>query len=85
MLLTMTLLATSTVLSADPPDKIAAGLSSTRQLLKLMDTDGNGKVSKQEFMAFMESEFDRLDTNKDGELDLKELDGLRIRPSGVHR
>lgn len=44
-----------------------------KQLLGLMDTDRNGKVSRQEFMDFMAAEFDRLDTNKDGELDAKEL------------
>jgi len=38
-----------------------------------MDTDKNGKVSKEEFMRFMEAEFDLADTNKDGELDPKEL------------
>jgi hypothetical protein len=45
-----------------------------------MDTDKNGKVSKQEFMSFMEAEFDRLDTKHDGELDVKELAKLRLRP-----
>jgi len=33
-----------------------------------MDTDKNGKISKQEWMKFMEAEFDRLDKNKTGEL-----------------
>lgn len=38
-----------------------------------MDTDKNGKISKQEWMRFMEAEFDTLDTDKKGELDQKEL------------
>lgn len=38
-----------------------------------MDTDKNGKISKQEWMTFMEAEFDRLDKNKKGEIDQKEL------------
>lgn len=38
-----------------------------------MDTDKNGKISKQEWMKFMEAEFERLDKNKTGELDIKEL------------
>jgi Ca2+-binding EF-hand superfamily protein len=46
-----------------------------------MDTDKNGKVSKKEFMDFMSAEFDRLDTDKSGELDPKELTQSRIRPS----
>jgi Ca2+-binding EF-hand superfamily protein len=38
-----------------------------------MDTDKNGKISKAEFIKFMEAEFDRLDKDKSGELDAKEL------------
>ena len=44
-----------------------------KQLLLLMDTDKNGKISKQEWMNFMSAEFDRLDKDKSGELDPKEL------------
>ena len=49
-----------------------------KELLLLMDTDKNGKISKQEWMTFMEAEFDRLDKNKSGELDSKELMESRI-------
>lgn len=41
-----------------------------------MDTDRNGQVSKEEFMRFMEKEFDLLDVNKDGVLDVSELERL---------
>ena len=54
-----------------------------KQLLLMMDRDRNGKVSRAEFMAFMAAEFDRLDVNKDGELDPVELAGLTVRP-GKH-
>ncbi len=57
--------------------KLATALSSTTRLLELMDTDKNGKVSKEEFMRFMEAEFDFADKNKDGELDPKELKRLQ--------
>jgi Ca2+-binding EF-hand superfamily protein len=50
---------------------------STAQLLQLMDTDNNGKVSKGEFMRFMVAEFDFADKNKDGELDPTELERLQ--------
>ena len=40
-----------------------------KQLLLVMDADKRGKISKQEWMAFMEAEFDRLDAEKKGELD----------------
>jgi Ca2+-binding EF-hand superfamily protein len=68
------------VARANTPQQIDAGLTEVKQLLLLMDTDKNGKVSKQEFMNFMSKEFDRLDVNHDGELDVKELSGLRVRP-----
>jgi Ca2+-binding EF-hand superfamily protein len=38
-----------------------------------MDQDGEGKVSKEEFMKFMAAEFDRLDKKNEGKLDVKEL------------
>ena len=66
-------------------DKIAAGQPEVKQLLLLMDADKNGKVSKQEFMRFMEAEFDRLDKDKSGELDVKELTQLQVRPIGHSR
>ena len=44
-----------------------------KELLLLMDTDKNGKISKQEWMKFMEAEFDTLDKDKKGELDQNEL------------
>ena len=39
-----------------------------------MDMDKNGKVSSGDFMAFMAAEFDRLNINRDAELDVKELE-----------
>lgn len=52
-----------------------------KRLLVLMDTDKNGKISKEEFMKFMEAEFNRLDKDKSGELDPKELTQSQVRPS----
>ena len=54
-------------------DKTTQAEQNVRELLLLMDTDKNGKISKQEWMKFMETEFDRLDRDKTGELDRKEL------------
>jgi len=56
-----------------PQDNLAVGEGEVKKLLLLMDTDNDGKVSKQEFMSFMEAEFDRLDQKKEGKLDAKEL------------
>jgi Ca2+-binding EF-hand superfamily protein len=66
--------------AADKEENLEAGTAQTKQLLRLMDQDKNGKVSRQEFMNFMAAEFDRLDKNKDGELDVAELSQLRVRP-----
>ena len=60
---------------------LALGEDEVRQLVLLMDTDKNGKVSRQEFMNFMAAEFDRLDKDKSGELDVKELAQSQFRPS----
>ena len=59
--------------------KLSAGEREAKKLLLLMDRDQNGKVSKQEFMSFMEAEFDRLDRDKNGELDVKELTDSQLR------
>ena len=56
-----------------PQDRMAMGEEGIRQLLPLMDTDKNGMVSKQEFLKFMEAEFDRLDKTRNGQLNVKEL------------
>jgi hypothetical protein len=66
--------------------KLSAGEKEAKKLLLLMDKDQNGKVSKEEFMGFMEAEFDRLDKDKNGELDVQELTQSRVRSSGaIHR
>ncbi len=38
-----------------------------------MDVNKNGKISKAEYMGFMEAAFDRFDKNHNGELDPKEV------------
>jgi len=70
---------------AEKAKNVQAGYEETKDLLRLMDKDKNGKVSKKEFMEFMEAEFDRLDTNHDGELDVKELSQIRVgkHPGGT--
>jgi hypothetical protein len=65
---------------------LTAGEKEAKKLLLLMDKDQNGRVSKQEFMSFMEAEFDRLDKDKSGELDVQELTQSPVRSSGaIHR
>jgi hypothetical protein len=66
---------------AKKQNSVALGEDEVKQMLTLMDTDKNGKISKAEFMKFMEAEFDRLDKDKSGELDAKELTQSLVRPS----
>ena len=58
---------------------LVLGEDEVKQLLQLMDSDKNGLISKDEFMRFMEAEFNRLDKDKSGMLDPKELSQSRIR------
>jgi len=75
-------LGASSALAADKPkDKLTIGEADVKQLLLLMDADKNGKISKEEYMRFMEAEFDRLDIDKNGELDVKELTQSTFRVS----
>jgi Ca2+-binding EF-hand superfamily protein len=64
-------------------DKFALANKDVKELLLLMDIDKNGKVSKREWMNFMEAEFTRLDKDGNGELDLNELrqSGVSVRHS----
>ncbi len=64
-----------------PEDKLALGEPEVKQLLLLMDTDKDGKISKQEWLKFMEAEFDRLDKDKSGDLDAKDLTQSKLRVS----
>jgi hypothetical protein len=64
-----------------PQNKLAIGEDEAKQLLLLIDTDKKGKVSKQEWMRFMEAEFDRLDKAKTCYLDVTELMQSKLRVS----
>ncbi len=56
-----------------PRDKVAIANANVKELLLLMDADQSGKISKREWMNFMEAEFNQLDKDGNGELDRKEL------------
>ncbi|WP_334176576.1 EF-hand domain-containing protein [Pseudoxanthobacter sp.] len=42
----------------------------------VIDTNGDGTVTKEEFITFMAAAFDKIDTNKDGYISRKEAKGL---------
>jgi len=56
-----------------PQVKLALEEDGVKRLLLLVDTNKTGKMTKQEWMKIMEAEFDRLDKDKSGALDAKEL------------
>ena len=66
-----------------PQDNLVLGEAEVKKLLPLMHADSDGKVSRQDFMSFMEAEFNRLDKKKDGKLDVKELTQQPVR--GFHK
>jgi predicted small lipoprotein YifL len=42
-----------------------------------MDTDGDGVVSKSEFMAKQEARFDEMDANNDGKIQKEEFKAMK--------
>jgi hypothetical protein len=66
----------STAASGASQRTLNAGEKRVEELLRLMDKDKNGKVSKQEFLDFMSAEFDRVDKDQNGELTTEELSQL---------
>ena len=81
---TLTLLGNAAAQKASVPklqDKLAMGEDDVKHLLLLMEADKKGMVSKQEYMRYMEAEFERLDKNKIGQLNVKELAQSNISAS----
>ena len=64
-----------------PQDKLALGEDEVKKLLVIMEPDKKGKISRQEYMKFMEAEFKRLDMDKNGELDVKKLTQSNVSAS----
>jgi hypothetical protein len=54
-------------------DVVALAQPKVIEVLPLMDTDRNGKISKRDFMNLMEAVFDRLDKDKKSELDPRQF------------
>lgn len=60
--------------------RTAAAQDSRSDYLRLFDTDGDGRVSETEYLAYMSRSFQRMDSNGDGILESDELPGGRGRP-----
>jgi Ca2+-binding EF-hand superfamily protein len=74
-------------LGIEPPAKAAALAGAdtaeadriVERMLRQMDTDKDGKISRQEAKNNLSQNFDRIDTNKDGFLDREELRRAAVR------
>lgn len=66
------------------PNPIDLASDDVKEILLVMDTDKQGRITKEAWMKFMESEFDRLDAAKSGAIDPRKLQ-LTGRPPGPKR
>jgi hypothetical protein len=81
----MCVLAALGVATAHAPFAIAqSGAATTQQsmdMMKKMDTNTDGMVSKNEYMAFYEQKFDAMDKNKDKMVTQEEWLSIQLRSS----
>lgn len=59
---------------------VHAQVNDTGTYLQRMDTDGDGRVSEQEYVQWMMYAFERMDVDGDGVLTAAELPGGKGRP-----
>jgi Ca2+-binding EF-hand superfamily protein len=57
--------------------KSSGQASGAKLTMSAMDTDKDGTVSKEEFMTYMDVQFDRANVDHDGTLDRQEMEQLR--------
>jgi hypothetical protein len=78
-----TFLGTAAAQKASVPriqDRLALGEEHVKQLLLIMESN-DGTISKQEYLKFMEAEFDRLDKSNQGRLNARQLNQSTITAS----
>ncbi|MCR9171327.1 MAG: YHYH protein [bacterium] len=61
--------------TSGPPPRMPRGgdRPDPKELMKMMDTNGDGKIERSEARGPLQNDFDRVDQNKDGFLTLEEL------------
>ena len=69
----MSLVISASAIAQSKHTKATATRDVPRQLLRAMDKDKNGTVSKQEYLDFMSGTYNRLDVKKNGQLTEEEL------------
>ncbi len=63
----------------DPPRGRRGGPGRMAEMLKNMDTNGDGKIQRDEMPERMRQMFDRMDTNGDGAIDEAEIKAMQER------
>ena len=66
----------ASMLMAQEPERRMDRTHQGMQMMKRMDADGNGEISREEFMQAHEKMFDAMDENGDGTLDQEELSAM---------
>ena len=66
-----------------PQDNLVLAETPAKELLLLMNPDEQGIITKQQWIKFMDQEFDRLDTSRDGKINVKDL--MRSNSLGTPR
>ena len=74
------LLASAPLLAHEPADGGRPAVESTGGYLQRMDSDGDGRISLDEYQAWMGYGFAQMDRDGDGVLSPHELPGGRGRP-----
>jgi hypothetical protein len=66
---------------AKRPDPLVMATEDIKEILLIMNPDKNGKITREQWVKFMVTEFDRLDSDRSGTLDPKkiQLEGERIK------
>lgn len=77
-------LAQTTTASPKRPNIPAIAEQNAREIMLLMDTDKDGRISRKEWMDFMSKEFDRLDTDHNGYIDQKDLLATQVYVNRRH-
>ena len=54
------------------PTPTRSGPATAQQIIAYMDTNSDGKISRDEASAELKAHFDQIDTNNDGAIDVKE-------------
>jgi hypothetical protein len=66
------------------PDPTQLAIDDVKGILLLMNTDTNGKITRQEWIRFMAAEFDRLGPAKKGSIDPTKITPVKEQARPIH-